>query len=142
MTMTTTTNTPTQVLKPSPQTSELARPYWEASAQGKLVLQSCSACGKVRHYPRLLCDACYSDAVTWIPSGACGTVHSWTVAHHAFHPAFAAELPYTLVTVDLDEGVRALGRWRGDATMSIGLPVQGAFEAREGGVDLVFTLKV
>ena len=139
--MTMTTSTPTVILKPSPQTSELARPYWEAAAQGKLVLQSCSACGKVRHYPRLLCDACYSDAVTWLPSEACGAIHSWTVAHHAFHPAFAAELPYILVTVDLDEGVRALGRWRSNlanSAMSIGLPVQGRFEVREGGVDLVF----
>ena len=124
--------------KPSPQTSELARPYWDAAAQGKLVLQSCSDCGKVRHYPRLLCDACYSDGVNWISSKAFGTIQSWTVAHHAFHPAFAAELPYTLVTVDLDEGVRALGRWRGNAAMSIGLTVEGRFEAREGGVDLVF----
>ena len=124
--------------KPSPQTSELARPYWEAVAQGKLVLQSCSACGKVRHYPRLLCDACYSDAVTWLPSRASGAIHSWTVAHHAFHPAFAPELPYTLVTVDLDEGVRALGRWRSDIDLSIGLRVQGAFEARQGGMDLFF----
>ena len=135
MTMTTSTALP----KPSPQTSELARPYWDAVAQGKLVLQSCTACGKVRHYPRLLCDACYSDAVTWLPSMASGTIHSWTVAHHAFHPAFMPELPYTLVTVDLDEGVRALGRWRCDVALSIGLPVQGAFEARDGGMDLVFT---
>ena len=124
--------------KPTPQTSELARTYWDAVAQGKLVLQSCSACGKVRHYPRLLCDVCYSDAVTWIASKARGKIHSWTVAHHAFHPAFAPELPYTLVTVDLDEGVRALGRWRSHVAMSIGLPVHGTFEARESGMDLVF----
>ena len=132
---------PSEIPKPSPPTSDLARPYWEAAAQGKLVLQSCSACGKVRHYPRLLCDACYSDAVIWLASQAVGKVHSWTVAHHAFHPAFAGELPYTLVTVDLDEGVRALGRWRASATdpaMAIGLPVQGRFEPRAGGVDLVF----
>ncbi len=134
--------TPPLIAKPNPPTSELARPYWEAAAQGKLVLQSCGACGKVRHYPRLLCDACYSDAVTWLDSEAIGKIHSWTVAHHAFHPAFAAELPYTLVTVDLDEGVRALGRWRGDVEMAIGIPVVGAFEAREGGVDLVFRPRV
>lgn len=125
--------------KPTPPQSELARPYWEAAAQGKLLLQSCGICGKVRHYPRLLCDACYSDAVAWTPSSASGIVHSWTVAHHAFHPAFAAELPYTLVTVDLVEGVRALGRWRSDVPMSIGMPVNGVFEARDGGVDLVFS---
>lgn len=124
--------------RPAPQQSELARPYWEAAADGRLVLQSCAACGKVRHYPRLLCDACYSDAVDWKAASGRGTIHSWTVAHHAFHPAFAAELPYALVTVDLDEGVRALGRWRGEAALSLGQPVQGAFEARQGGVDLVF----
>ena len=132
----TTTNA---IAKPNPPASELARPYWEAAAQGKLVLQSCSACGKIRHYPRMLCDACYSDAVTWVNSEATGRIHSWTVAHHAFHPAFTAELPYTLVTVDLDEGVRALGRWRGDVPMAIGQAVKGCFEPRDGGVDLVFT---
>ena len=125
--------------RPSPPQSELARPYWEAAAEGRLVLQCCDVCGKVRHYPRLLCDACYSDAVRWKAASGRGTIHSWTVAHHAFHPAFATELPYALVTVDLDEGVRALGRWRGEAPLSLGQPVQGRFEAREGGVDLVFS---
>ena len=128
-------NTP---VKPAPQITGLSRPYWEAAAQGVLVLQRCSGCGKVRHYPRLLCDQCYSDAVEWIPASGKGRIHSWTVAHHAFHPAFAAELPYTLITIDLDEGVRALGRWRGDAALSIGRRVHGRFEPRDGGIDLVF----
>ena len=125
--------------KPSPQPSELSRPYWEAAAQGRLVLQCCTACGKVRHYPRELCDSCYGDVAHWKPARGRGTLHSWTVAHHAFHPAFAAELPYVLVTVDLEDGVRAMGRWRGDTALTLGLVVQGRFEAREGGVDLVFT---
>lgn len=127
-------------VKPSPQVSELSRPYWEAAAQGRLVLQQCSACGTVRHYPRLLCTHCFSDAVTWQAASGRGQIHSWTVAHHAFHAAFAAELPYTLVTVDLEEGVRALGRWNSDTPPAIGLNVVGGFVPREGGVDLVFTL--
>ncbi|MDO8773468.1 MAG: OB-fold domain-containing protein [Burkholderiaceae bacterium] len=125
-------------VKPSPQITELSRPYWEAAAQGRLTLQCCSSCQKVRHYPQLLCSHCYSDSVVWTPASGHGSVHSWTVAHHAFHPAFAADLPYTLVTVDLEEGVRALGRWRSGDTPSIGQPVLGHFEAREGGVDLIF----
>ena len=124
--------------KPTPKISEVSRPFWEAAAEGRLVLQHCASCGKVRHYPRLLCDACYSDVVDWKQASGRGRVHSWTVAHYAYHPAFAPDLPYTLVTVDLDEGVRALGLWRDDAAPSIGQPVQGAFEAREGGIDLVF----
>ena len=132
-------NAPIQPVKPSPQPNELSRPYWEAAAEGRLVPQCCSDCGKVRHYPRLLCDACYSNAVHWKPATGRGTVHSWTVAHHAFHPAFAGDLPYTLVTVDLEDGVRALGRWNGgDTPLALGLAVQGRFEPREGGVDLVF----
>ena len=140
--------------RPTAPPSELSRPYWEAAAQGRLVIQACAACGTLRHYPRLLCNRCHSDACTWQPASGEGLVHSWTVSHHAFHPSFAAELPYTLVTVDLIEGVRALGRYWGQATLAsplaiplatplatplaIGLPVQGRFEPREGGVDLVF----
>ena len=132
------TMTPTTVTKPPQIPTALSGPYWEAAAQGRLVVQCCSACGTLRHYPRLICDRCYSDAVHWVPASGRGSIHSWTVCHHAFHPSFAGELPYVLVTIDLEEGVRTLGRWRGDATLAIGLPVTGRFEAREGGVDLVF----
>ena len=124
--------------KPLPQPNALSTPYWEAALDGRLVLQCCAACAKVRHYPRLLCDRCYSSEVNWIPASGKGTVHSWTVAHHAFHAAFAAELPYTLVTVDLEEGVRALGRWQGGA-LAVGTVVQGRFEVDAGRADLVFT---
>lgn len=92
----------------------------------------------LRHYPRLLCDRCYSTEAAWHEASGRGRIHSWTVAHHAFHPAFAADLPYTLLTVDLEAGVRALGRWRGDGVPAIRDPVQGRCVPREGGVDLVF----
>lgn len=124
--------------RPSPQGTALSAPYWEAATLGRLLLQQCADCGKVRHYPRLLCDGCFSDHTQWTPASGCGKVHSWTSCHHAFHPAFAAELPYVLVTVDLEEGVRALGRWRG-AGLSIGDPVQAHFEQRPEGPELYFT---
>ena len=125
-------------VKPAPVPTDLSRPYWDAAAQGRLVIQGCAACGVLRHYPRLLCDRCYSTEVCWHEATGRGRIHSWTVAHHAFHPAFAGELPYTLVTVDLEEGVRALGRWRGEGALAIGNDVLGRFVAREDGVDLVF----
>jgi len=125
------------VAKPIPVSSELSRPYWNGVAAGQLRLQACGRCGVVRHYPRLLCDRCYSDAVVWRTASGRGRIHSWTVAHHPYHPAFVSELPYTLVLVDLDEGPRALGRWDG-ATPAIGQVVRGQFVARDGGADLVF----
>ena len=122
-------------LKPVPEPTPESKPYWDALNEGRLVLQSCGACGKVRHYPRPLCDACYSFDVRWIDAKGTGTIHSWTVTHHAFNPGFKAELPYVLVTVDLAEGVRMQAPLRSaDATtLKRGLPVCLTIElAREG----------
>ena len=123
--------------KPTPTVTDLSRPYWEGVNAGELRLQSCGACGSPRHYPRLLCDRCYSDEIKWITASGRGRIHSWTVAHHPYHPAFVTEVPYTIVLVDLDEGPRALGRWF-DVTPTIGQLVNGRFVARDGGADLVF----
>jgi uncharacterized OB-fold protein len=123
-----------EYLKPVPEPTPESKPYWDALNEGRLVLQSCGACGKVRHYPRPLCDACYSFDVRWIDAKGTGTIHSWTVTHHAFNPGFKAELPYVLVTVDLPEGVRMQAPLRNaDAgKLKRGLPVRLAIElARE-----------
>ena len=115
--------------KPMPEPSPDTAPYWEGMKQGKLLLQCCADCGTLRHYPRPVCPACYSMNATWKPSAGTGTVHSWTIAHHAFHPSFKGELPYALATVDLAEGVRLNAQFRGEAgALRIGLPVKVAFE--------------
>lgn len=116
--------------KPLPHPSADTQPYWDGLNAGKLLLQCCGDCGKVRHYPRPVCDACWSMAVRWVEASGRGTVHSWTVTHHAFHPGFKAELPYTLVTVDLAEGVRVNARLRGMEANELrpGLPVRIGFE--------------
>jgi uncharacterized protein len=125
--------------KPVPVASDFSQPYWDGVAAGQLRAQRCKGCGVLRHYPRLLCNACYSDTVEWVDLTGHGKIHSWTVAHHPYHPAFTAEVPYTLVLVDLDEGIRAMGRWQGE-TPAIGQVVSGEFVSREGSADLVFAV--
>jgi len=122
--------------KPVPHATPESQPYWDGAAEGRLRLQRCAACGLVRHYPQLVCAKCYSLEVDWIDASGRGTVHSWTVAHHAFHPAFKADLPYTLVTVDLEEGPRAMGRFATGPALRIGLPVTVSFPKNEQGVAL------
>jgi len=95
--------------------------YWEGARRGVLVFQRCTGCGHVRHYPSLLCPRCRSDGVAPLASSGRGTIHSWTVCHHAFAPAFADDLPYTLATVDVEEGPRVLARF--DGSPSLGRPV-------------------
>jgi len=116
--------------KPLPEPGRDTMPYWDALREERLMIQQCAACGKLRHYPRPVCDACYSLEATWREVSGRGRIHSWTVANHAFHPGFKAELPYVLVTVDLEEGVRMIAQLRGvaPAAIRIGLPVEVAFE--------------
>lgn len=66
----------------------------------------------------------------WTEASGRGTIYSWTVNHHAFHPAFKADTPYVTVTVDMEEGVRmqaplleALGE-----NLAIGLAVEIDYE--------------
>jgi uncharacterized protein len=120
---------------PVPHAEGLSAPYWDGTRRGALVVQRCTGCGTLRHYPQVLCAACHSNGHDWTEVSGRGTVHSWTVCHHAFHPAFADDLPYTLVTVDLDAGVRAMGRLDAvaDGTLALGLAVRATFPLRSDG---------
>ncbi len=113
-----------------PQPTEDSQPFWEALKAHRLDLQTCGDCGAVRHYPRPVCPTCYSMSVTWTTAVGRGIVHSWTISHQAFHPAFQDCLPIILVTVDLEEGVRMNCRLDGadPKDIKIGLPVDVAFE--------------
>lgn len=119
----------TTYMKPLPEPGPETAPFWQAMHAGQLKLQACADCGKVRHYPRPVCPECYSMQAKWVESPGRGKVHSWTIAHHPFHPGFKGELPYVLVTVDLDEGVRMNAQLRGGGDgLRIGMPVRIAFE--------------
>jgi len=129
----TTPTTQAAPAKPVPPPDALSRPYWDAAREGRLLLQRCGACGTPRHYPQILCGRCQSDAVDWFEAAPTGTVHSWTVAHHPYHPAFAAEVPYTLVIADMHAGVRMLGHYRGTVPIALGQPLGLVFEADAAG---------
>ena len=113
---------------------ELSAAYWDGARRGVLVLQRCGACATTRHYPRVMCPRCHSFDVEHVEHPGEGAVHSWTVAHHAFAADVAGEVPYTLVTVDLGEGIRALGRLAPPAVPAVGLPVRIGFEPGDGGL--------
>jgi uncharacterized OB-fold protein len=121
--------------KPEPSAEGLSAPYWEATKRGELTIQRCSDCAKPRHYPSVLCPHCYSADHDWIIASGRGKLHSWTVTHHGFHPAFKALLPYTLVTVDIEEGVRVLGLLGDGAAQELktGMALQARFLARQDG---------
>ena len=67
---------------------------------------SCADCERRSFPAREQCPHCGSGAIERVALSPHGRVASWTVVHQAPPPL---QTPYTLVTVDLDDGVRLLG---------------------------------
>ncbi|HZO08090.1 MAG TPA: Zn-ribbon domain-containing OB-fold protein [Myxococcota bacterium] len=82
--------------------------WWEQVAHGKLPIQRCSSCGKLRHPPRPMCDACRSMLWDFIEASGRGALHSFTVIHHPQFPGY--EYPIVIALVDLEEGERMLSQ--------------------------------
>jgi uncharacterized OB-fold protein len=120
----------TAAAKPLPQSTPAMAPFWEAARRHELVVQRCRACGARRFPARELCSGCLSREADWEPVSGRGTVFSVAVVHHALHPGFAAEVPYAVVVVELEEGPRMISNLLGVAPgdIRIGLPVEVVFE--------------
>lgn len=111
-------------MQPLPQMSEVGRvddeqacleEFWLRIEAGQLELQSCAQCGRFRWPASPLCPACDSWQSQWEPVVARGKVWSLTTYRHAFDKRFAADLPYTVVLMELPVGIRIVGRAVGDA---------------------------
>ncbi|MDP3138629.1 MAG: OB-fold domain-containing protein, partial [Burkholderiaceae bacterium] len=89
-----------------PREDSLSAPYWAGARQGQLLLQCCRGCATFIHPPLPMCPQCRGQDLDWKPSQGRGTVHSFTVVHHAAHPAMKDRVPYLVALVTLDDGPR------------------------------------
>ena len=92
--------------RPAIPMTEVSQGFWDAAKEGRLAIQRCTSCGVLRHYPQLRCPECHAEGFDWQTVAGTGHVHSYTVAHRAFHPAWQGHVPYVIATIELDEGVR------------------------------------
>lgn len=114
--------------------------FWQGTARGELLVQTCAACGQRRMPPRPMCFACRSLAYTWQQLSGHGTIWSFVVAHPPLLPAYQARAPYNVITVALDDDPRLrlvgnlLARPDGPineidpSTIRIGEPVRVVFQ--------------
>lgn len=111
-----------------------SKPFTEGLRAGKLLLPWCKSCGKPHFYPRSACPHCWSEeSYDWRPAAGGGVVHTFTIVRSNPPPSFLPMLPFPIVVVELDEGVRTLSNIAGDyAGLSIGDRVELEFVTREG----------
>jgi uncharacterized OB-fold protein/acyl dehydratase len=91
-------------LRPRPAITKDIAFFFEGARQGKLLIQRCSSCGRLRHPPLPACPECHSLEWDTVESGGTGTVYSYVIVHHPQVPAFDYPLP--IAVVELDEGTR------------------------------------
>lgn len=124
--------------RPIPTVSAEMRPFYEGARRHQLLVQRCRACGALRFPARALCSECLSIAAEWTPVSGRGEIYSFNVMHQVYHPGFAAEVPYAVVLVKLEEGPKLISNLVGvaPADIRIGLPVRVVFEALDDEVTL------
>ena len=113
---------------PAPTPSPETAPFWEAAGNGKLLVKSCTACGRAHHYPRPMCPFCGSDRTEWKESAGRGIIYSFSVMRRATPP-------YVIAYVTLDEGPAMMTNLVDcdfDA-LRIGQKVKVVFTPTEGG---------
>jgi uncharacterized OB-fold protein len=92
-------------LLPDPDDADAA-PFWQGTARGELLVQTCARCGHRRMPPRPMCFVCRSLEDTWQKLSGLGTIWSFVVAHPPLLPAYQQLAPYNVIAVALDDDPR------------------------------------
>lgn len=121
-----------------PIPDDYTRTWWDAAADGRLLVVRCRACGEAHYYPRPFCPRCGADDVSWEQSSGRATLYTWSVVHQNDLPPFRDLVPYVAAVVDLEEGPRMMTRVV-DAdveALRMGMALEVAFEELADGYHL------
>ena len=94
--------TPAQRVIPAPTVYPDNAAFWDACAEGRLLVKHCTACGKPHWYPRPQCPLCMGDQTDWKESSGLGNIYTFSVSRRV------GPVPYVIAYVRLDDGVTVL----------------------------------
>lgn len=130
-----------EIPKPLPRITSFTEPFWQAAAQGKLVMQQCAHCHSWVWCPRPACVECGSEKLQWTPLSGRGEVFAFTVIREVVGRAlrgFSKDIPYVTAWVDLEEGPRITSNivQCPIEKVAIGMAVEVVFEDAGEGIFL------
>jgi uncharacterized OB-fold protein len=104
--------------------------YWDACQRHELLIQRCNKCATHQFYPRIFCTTCSSKAIDWVSASGHGKVLTWTVVRRAVSAAYAADDPYIIALIKLQEGPVMMSKVIGcePESMQTGMAVEISFE--------------
>lgn len=108
--------------------------FFQAAAEGRLVVRACSQCGRVLHLPMPYCHACGSWEGEWRELVGTARLYSWTTVEHQVHPAYP--VPYTIVLVEPTDApeARFVGHLPGTHDLVDGQLMEVWFEDVDGTI--------
>lgn len=132
------TTDPAPRVRYEPRPTEVSAPFWDATREGRLLLQWCVPCDRAIFFPRSVCPGCLGTDLEWRPASGNGTVHAVTVEHRPQNPLLADRAPYAVALVDLAEGVRMLTNVMGcpPHDVTVGMAVRVTWEPLSDGRQL------
>jgi uncharacterized OB-fold protein len=113
---------------PAPELNPEILAYFEAAAEGRLLVKACRACDQAFHYPRAICPYCHSSDTEWREASGRGTIYSFSVLRRA-------PIPYAVASVALAEGPQMITNIV-DCDLDglhCDMPVRVVFKPSEGG---------
>lgn len=110
--------------------------YWAGCQRHELLIQRCTSCAGYQFYPRILCTVCSGRSLQWVRASGRGTISSFTIVRRAVSEAYAAEVPYVVALIRLEEGPTLMSNIVGCAVeaVTMGMPVEVVFDDWPGGV--------
>jgi uncharacterized OB-fold protein len=78
-------------------------PFWQGCREGRFLLHRCELCGRC-YWPASRCIDHGDAAMRWVDSSGSGTLHTYTVMHHAFTSEMKGKVPYVVGVIKLVEG--------------------------------------
>jgi uncharacterized OB-fold protein len=104
-------------------------------ADGRFMIQRSRKTGRYVYYPRIAMPGTDDTDLEWVEPGGSGIVYSTTVVRNK-----PPTPDYNVALIDLDEGVRMMGRVVGvdPASIRIGMRVKARVDAIDGVPAVVF----
>ncbi|NMM03901.1 thiolase [Paraburkholderia sp. RP-4-7] len=123
---------------PAPEPGPEDAPFWQACQDKTLKIRFCHDCTRYFHPPMPGCPRCGSMDLGWKEVSGNGTVFTYTIGHHAVHPALKGHGPYNVSVILLDDvdDVRLVSNVIDvpPEELSIGMPVTVCFEPAGNGM--------
>ena len=133
--------------KQSPVPDELSKPFWDACNEGRLVMQTCTACNRMQYPPEAACYQCGSkDNLEWREVSGRGKVHGTATMYDCRIRTLQEDQPFNLAVVELaeDPGILMYSHLPGTPVeeVPVGAAVQVEFQATPATGQKVYEWRV